>query len=128
MKTNISVLLFVFFSFCSCSAHGNSLPVSEKLALNYPPVQEGHIEIRIYPNPFKEYVSLEININNSIPTYIKLFDIIGVEIMNIDLANHVANNGIYTISLKDLQPGVYFCNVYSDKKLLESKKIISSRN
>jgi hypothetical protein len=88
-------------------------------------VYSGHssIEINAYPNPFNEGVTLEIITNNSHPTTLKVFDIIGIEREKIELTQFGTQN-VYHIQLKDLPAGVYFCNVYSDKKLLESKKII----
>lgn len=82
------------------------------------------IEINAYPNPFSEGINLEITTNNSHPTTLKVFDIIGIERQRIELAQFGSSN-IYKILLKDLPSGVYFCNVYAENKLLESKKIVS---
>ena len=82
------------------------------------------LEIIASPNPFTDAISLEITAINCKPAFVKVFDLIGVQREFVNLAP-LNNQNIFKVSFKNLPPGVYFCNVYSDSKLLESIKIIS---
>jgi hypothetical protein len=110
--------LFSLYSFESL-AQSKKISNSQEIEASLP----NTVEINAFPNPFNDGVNLEIITNNSHPTTVKVFDIIGIERERIELMQFGSQN-IYKIQLKDLPAGVYFCNVYSDKKLLESKKIV----
>lgn len=84
------------------------------------------VEIIAYPNPFNEGVNLEIISTVTKPTELRIFDIIGTERERIELTQFGMIN-VFRIELKNLPAGIYFCNVYADKKLLESKKITCTR-
>ncbi|MFN0049458.1 MAG: T9SS type A sorting domain-containing protein [Cytophagales bacterium] len=84
------------------------------------------VEVVAYPNPFKDGVSLEIVAVNCKPTVLKIYDIIGVEKLVIDLEDF-AGSGHYKLQIKDLAEGIYFCNIYSHNKLLDSKKLVCSK-
>jgi len=84
------------------------------------------VEVNAYPNPFRDVVTLEIIAQNVKPTVLKIYDIIGVEKLVVDLEDF-AGTGHYKIQIKDLNEGIYFCNIYSHNKLLESKKLVCSK-
>ncbi|TAH31362.1 MAG: T9SS C-terminal target domain-containing protein [Cytophagales bacterium] len=84
------------------------------------------IDIIAFPNPFDEGVSLEIISLNTKVTELRVFDIIGKERQKIELIQF-SNVGIYHVQLQELPAGVYFCNLYSEKRLIGSKKIVSTR-
>ncbi len=88
--------------------------------------QNPQVEVNAYPNPFKDVVTLEIVAQNVKPTVLKIYDIIGVEKLVVDLEDF-SGSGHYKIQIKDLAEGIYFCNIYSHNKLLESKKLVCSK-
>lgn len=88
--------------------------------------QSPQIEVSAYPNPFRDVVTLDIFAQNCRPTVLKIYDIIGVEKAVIELEDFSAS-GRYKVQIKDLDEGIYFCNIYSNSKLLESKKLVCSK-
>lgn len=116
MKTHkIATYVFLVSLFAILVEKSNA----QKNSLSQP-----QIEIVAFPNPFNQGVSLEIISLYARATELKVFDIIGKECQKIELTQF-ANTGIYRVQLQELPAGVYFCNLYSDKKLLGSKKIVS---
>ncbi len=87
-------------------------------------ITQPQIDIVAYPNPFNEGVSLEIVSLHAKATELRVFDIIGKECQKIEL-NPFGHSGLFRVVIHDLPPGVYFCNLYAEKKLLGSKKIVS---
>ena len=83
-------------------------------------------ELIAAPNPFNDEVTLTVNGGNKNLSTIRIFDLIGKEVVTIDLKN---KSGVTTYSLdfSQLKPGVYFCNVYSDEGIVETKKLFRTR-
>lgn len=77
------------------------------------------------PNPFENEVTLTINEGQKKLNMIKIFDLIGKEVASIDLKN---KSGLltYRLDFSKLKPGVYFCNIYSDHGLIETKKLFKT--
>ncbi len=79
-------------------------------------------QISIYPNPAKDKITIEnkllINISG-----IKLIDITGKDVKSFTFLN--LNNN--TIDVSDLNQGIYFINIYSNKHLIDVKKIIINK-
>ncbi|MCU0416278.1 MAG: T9SS type A sorting domain-containing protein [Cytophagaceae bacterium] len=106
MKKRISFLaLFLFLSLSTAWAQTDS---------SY---------IHIAPNPTDDDVTIQVSAQQKTLKGIRVYDIIGKEITYIDLTGR---NGFITlkVDLSLLPPGVYFCTLYSDKGIVESKKII----
>jgi hypothetical protein len=118
---NCNFILILLFLFTFCLAAQNSK--TYKILLSHDISAHSNTEILAYPNPFKDVEFVEIAAVNTPPTSLKIYDIIGVERMSVDLADFSAQVP-QKIQIKDLPEGVYFCNVYSNDKLLGSKKII----
>ena len=76
-------------------------------------------------NPFDDQVIVNVTLANKNVTGLKIFDAIGKEVSS-DLVIHVVNRGgilSYTIDFTSVKPGVYFCSIYSDKGILETRKL-----
>lgn len=114
-------LTIIFFYSISTSNASESVRRKEAIEVSS---SNGQVEIIAYPNPFKEVVNLDIIAHSANPTLLKIYDIIGVEKYSFDLGEF-GSSGVYKIQIKDLPQGIYLCNVYSNNKLLETKKIIS---
>ncbi|TAF75840.1 MAG: T9SS C-terminal target domain-containing protein [Bacteroidetes bacterium] len=118
MRYILSIYLFLFFLLFAT----NTFAVSHYKNVLTVSTTNPQVEIIAYPNPFHEGISLEIITINTKPTELRIFDIIGTERERVELSQFGSMN-VYRIELKNLPAGIYFCNVYADKKLLESKKI-----
>jgi hypothetical protein len=79
-------------------------------------------------NPFDEQVIININVANKNVTGIKIFDAIGKEISYELSITAVSRGGLlsYTLDFTHVKPGVYFCSIYSDKGILETRKLFRS--
>lgn len=55
--------------------------------------------------------------------YVKVYDLIGKNIFFHRL-DYKPGIGTYKLNMASLRPGIYFCKVYSDKGLVETRRII----
>ncbi len=78
------------------------------------------------PNPFEEELTLTIHPGNKTVKSVRIYDIIGNEVAHVDLPLRHSPFS-YTLNLAHLRPGFYFLNLYSDKGIIESRKIFCSR-
>jgi plastocyanin len=83
-------------------------------------------EMIVSPNPFEDEVTLTINPGNKHLTAVRIFDLIGKEVAHIDLKNKTGLIS-YRLDFSRLNPGVYFCNVYSDSGIVETKKLFRTK-
>ncbi len=76
-------------------------------------------------NPFDDQIIINITQANKNVTGIKIFDAIGKEVSSEIPVNMVTRAGIlsYTLDFTHIRPGVYFCTIYSDKGILETRKL-----
>jgi len=80
----------------------------------------------ISPNPAENDVTLSINYPGADIKGIRIFDMIGKEVAFIDLNGKTGPTQI-TIDISGFRPGIYFCNLYSDKGVIESRKLIKNK-
>ncbi|HXA02169.1 MAG TPA: T9SS type A sorting domain-containing protein [Cytophagaceae bacterium] len=80
--------------------------------------------LNIFPNPFTDLVTLSIEQGKNNVSMIKVTDAVGKEMKNIEVS---AGQSSYSIDLSDLQPGMYFCNLYSSDGIMETRKIFRAR-
>jgi plastocyanin len=80
--------------------------------------------LTIFPNPFTDLVSFSVNQGNNNVTMIKLMDALGKEVKNIEVSS---GQNSYSLDLSDLQPGMYFCNLYSSEGILDTRKIFRTK-
>lgn len=78
----------------------------------------------IFPNPFTDIVTLSNKQGNNNVTMVKIMDAVGKEIKSIGLS---AGQSSVSFDLSDLQPGIYFCNLYTSEGIIETRKISRSR-
>lgn len=83
-------------------------------------------ELSTSPNPFEDEINITINPGNKNLTAIRICDLIGKEVAFIDLTH---KNGVtsYSVNFENLKPGVYFCNVYSSKGIIETRKLFRTK-
>jgi hypothetical protein len=76
---------------------------------------------KVYPNPFKEYLSFEIIDNQSLT--IEMFDVLGKKVTTLNVDNA---NTFYQINTNDLQPGIYFYTILKDNQIVGKGKVIKA--
>jgi hypothetical protein len=82
--------------------------------------------VTVLTDPFDDQVVINVNHGNKNIVGIRIFDAIGKEVANVDLsASPSPKQGVtsITIDFSHLKPGVYFCTVYSNKGILETKRL-----
>jgi len=77
-------------------------------------ISENTVEINIYPNPTKNYFTIE----TQQPQLITVYSVLGKEI----LTNNI--NSSTVIDLSELPSGIYFLNATNDHGVVSTKKII----
>lgn len=79
-------------------------------------------ELKASPNPFENEVTITLTGGNKKVTAIRIHDIIGKEVAFIDLRN---KSGMlsYKLDFSQLPAGVYFCNVYGEAGIIETKRL-----
>lgn len=80
----------------------------------------------ISPNPVENDVTLRINYAGKDIKGIRIYDLIGKEVAYIDLSGKTGYTTL-TIDISSLRAGIYFCNLYSDKGIIESRKMIKNK-
>jgi plastocyanin len=80
--------------------------------------------LTVFPNPFTDLVTLSVSQGNNNVTMIKVMDALGKPVKNIEVSSGQSS---YSLDLSDLQPGMYFCNLYSSEGILDTRKISRSR-
>lgn len=79
-------------------------------------------EVSIAPNPFDNEATITINGGNKKVTHIRIHDIIGKEVAYIDLRNKSGQLS-FKLDFSNLPAGVYFCNVYGEEGIIETKRL-----
>ncbi len=80
-------------------------------------------EFEAYPNPFVSTVRLDIKPGNKNLTSFRMYDLIGKEVLQIDLRQQKGALQ-YTLNLADIKPGIYFASISSDQGVVETRKFI----
>ncbi len=76
-------------------------------------------------NPFDDQIIINITHANKNVTGLRIFDAIGREVsseVNINIASR-GNILSYTLDFTNVKPGIYFCSIYSEKGILETRKL-----
>jgi hypothetical protein len=115
----IVLKLYVFLTLLGCSSVG-----AQNIDSMY--TSASKYELIASPNPFDEEVTLTIHEGNKKLTSIRIFDLIGKEVAYIDLKNKSGSIS-YKLDFSQLRPGVYFCNVYSQDGIIETKKLFRTK-
>ncbi|WP_018343550.1 T9SS type A sorting domain-containing protein [Cytophaga aurantiaca] len=80
----------------------------------------------ISPNPVETDVTFRISYLNKDIKAIRIYDMIGNEVAYIDLSNKTGFTSL-TLDISSLKTGIYFCNLYSNKGIVESRKMIKNK-
>ncbi len=83
--------------------------------------------LRTAHNSLDESLNVRVFPGNKNMKYVKIFDIIGNEVASIDLSNRVSKELSFTIDGSKFETGIYLCNLYSDKGIVETRKLYWSK-
>ena len=84
--------------------------------------QKSPYDFEIIPNYVHEKITLKINSTDKHLKTIKIFDIIGNEVVSLELVHKELYK--YDIDFSSFRPGVYLCNLYSDKGIVATRKLL----
>jgi hypothetical protein len=83
--------------------------------------------LRTSSNTSEDQLTLTVVSGNKNLKIIKIFDIIGNEVKSIDLSSSKQGTLNFILNVSHLENGIYLCNLYSDKGIVETKKIYWSK-
>jgi len=82
--------------------------------------------VQLYPNPFRDYLTLDIELPQAGNLRISLFDAIGKEIKIIHNQPHQdAGKHSFTVSTGGLPAGIYYCKIQSETFTLVKKVLLT---
>ena len=79
---------------------------------------DGDLDFKIYPNPFSDYITIELNEAVDSDFHFKLYDINGRNVLS-----EVLYRSMETIRIPNLETGVYFYELKSDNEVIRGKLI-----
>jgi len=78
------------------------------------------MDIKIYPNPFKDYITIKFNQNLKENLKVEIIDILG----KIQATQIFSPQEYYSLNLSNLNNGYYIMNLYFNNTIIASTKII----
>jgi hypothetical protein len=117
------------FGYYGVTGRRNAMWISELIAPGPPVTTEKHTlinqtELRIFPNPTSEIVSVEFEINSKEKLHFDVYNVQGQLVKNIiyDVINEGKNR--FSFNAISLEPGTYFLKIHSASGEIASKKFI----
>jgi plastocyanin len=104
-----------------CPTMTGTITVTAATGISNPKISSS---LNIFPNPFTDVVTLSFEQGKENVNMIKVTDAVGKEVKNIEVS---AGQSSYSFDLSDLQPGMYFCNLYTSEGIVGTKKIFRTR-
>jgi len=103
-----NILRVVYMSTLSLGEHQAPRPINEKKAL------------KIYPNPARETIYIELERGTIKPVRVQLFDMAGRIMMD-----QTTGNANFSINTGDLSPGIYVLRIYNGYRgLIRTEKVV----
>jgi hypothetical protein len=78
-------------------------------------------QIKLYPNPAKEQITIEFNSRIKKNTFFELYDVLGNKVMSRQLPS---NNNKTNVSTKNLTDGIYSYKIVVNNKVISTDKLI----
>ena len=123
---SLLISAFVFFLGQAYAIHAEASASFKKTSNNpfFNPPADSSFSIRLGSKPLiKDQTMLIVNLGMYKQLkYIKVYDLIGKKVFFQSLPY---KSGIIKINMALLKPGIYFCSVYSEKGLVETRKVIN---
>lgn len=109
MKRTILTIIFLLFLIFTNNLHAQELPASPK--------QDYKIE-KVYPNPVKDQVSLELESEKFATVQFQLIDILGNKVKQWKKVAVVPGNQKIQLNLQEFNSGFYFLRVNMDNQIV----------
>lgn len=90
---------------------------------NFINLKEPNPKVNIYPNPFNDYLNLEVSNMMESNLYIKIFNLLNQEVYSY-LWDYSKENNTLRINLSQLKVGFYIINVSDDKNFKKTYKFV----
>lgn len=82
-------------------------------------------EIKFYPNPAKDVLNVNFDLEKSGEVSIDIFNLVGAQVYTASLGNKAAGLQVNTINIEGLKEGMYFLRITSNNTSLTRKFMIS---
>jgi len=114
-KLQSIIILFAFFTLSS------TMSVRAQSALD----TASHF-LTATPNPFEDRLEIRVKETSPVIKFIKITDIIGNQVAFLDVSDRALPINFH-LDFSGLKQGLYLCNVYSDKGLVETKRLYRNK-
>lgn len=115
-QLRVKKVFYIVFFLLACTIHQNVMAQSDT----------SNAVLVVTPNPADDEITVKISPSGRTLKGCRIYDLIGNEVYYIDLSNR--SGVIYlTLDISHLKTGIYFCNIYTDKGVLDTRKIIKNR-
>ncbi|MFN5415822.1 MAG: T9SS type A sorting domain-containing protein [Flavobacteriia bacterium] len=81
--------------------------------------------LSVYPNPAKDKIAIEINLNNKSNVSLNITDLTGKVVLAKELGNQKAGNHTYTVDTNTISNGVYVMNIVTNGVVSAHKLVIN---
>ena len=71
-------------------------------------LKKANSNISVFPNPFKNYVNINLDWSNNETANLKVFTLNGAELINNNVQLYKGNNYVFVNELMNLKAGTYF--------------------
>jgi len=83
-------------------------------------------EIKLFPNPSSEFVSIQFELKNAADVTINIFDVLGKNVLHLNTQEMASGYQLFPLEIGDMLDGVYFVQLgvdddFATKKLLVNK-------
>lgn len=118
MKTVFTLLLLIVVSLNVLAQNQNSVASKNNLGNSITPIEQQALSIeKLYPNPVKDVLTLEIQANRSGGAVISLYNILGTEVKKWDSYSVNSGSQKIKIDLSFLKSGVYILKITSSNQV-----------
>ncbi|MEX0986711.1 MAG: T9SS type A sorting domain-containing protein [Bacteroidales bacterium] len=86
---------------------------------------EGDDPLKIYPNPAKDFLKIELQSDNSVLPEVQIIDLTGKVVKKFD-SDFTMDNEIYKANydISDMKPGIYFVKLIQGETAFSRKLIV----
>jgi hypothetical protein len=83
-------------------------------------------DLRVYPNPANQFLSIEFSLQSSLVGHISLISISGAQVKSI-VSQRIFNSGVnlFNATLSDVPPGVYLISIITESGFITQRIIVS---
>lgn len=104
-----------WFAGCSGGSPGRKFVICDSLASIEKITAFDINDVKLYPNPFNEKTTIQIRLKQATDISIKIFDMPGKALLTVAQGYYDKGSYHFTVNAKDLQSGMYFCCLKTDK-------------